>query len=572
MNRRPAVALWAALCALGSLAHAQDDPFRRLPVRVLSTLDDGTLVVDRGRRDQVEIDDLVLFLPGAGAMQRGSVVRIEDRSAVVRPQQRGVQLPAGTRGEVLIPKTRGARPDPTPTPTPADPEAAQQPDAQPDDRPAEPRWANRDPDWQPGDPLLDAMRPVRPEDRGASYRGRIWFDGQMVDAGDDLDTNSLARLGADVSLENPFGKGGRIHVDGELICRNELLDDQGVDLLFRELSYAVGGDRFSRQRVEFGRFLQRGIPEFGYLDGVEYEYRAGEDDEHRFGGSLGFMPVPDDDFESFDDFQAAGYWAWTTGHAQEFEFRGGFQKTWHKGETDRDLFILKSRYLPSRIPDANPWDLQATVWIDLYTGSDQVKGDGVEITQAFVSSGRDFDDGSRVEFGYRRVRFPEIDRNEFLPIQQAQLADNRYDRLTFDWWQPLAADGPQLETRLAVWSDERTEGAAGEVGLVFNGWLVEGSRTRIALFADDSDLGFLLGGRGSFDVFDDSGSWNLLYEYFNQHIDGMPSDRDDIAQQRLELGRSFTFEGGLSTSLTAGAVRWDDELHWRLGVFLQQSF
>src|SRR5215813_259492 len=60
----------------------------------------------------------------------------------------------------------------------------------------------------------------------------------------------------------------------------------GVSGVLYRLSYSIGGDRFAPDRIEVGRFLQYGMPEFGVLDGVEWDRRLAGGDS--FGASVGF--------------------------------------------------------------------------------------------------------------------------------------------------------------------------------------------------------------------------------------------------------------------------------------------
>ena len=91
-------------------------------------------------------------------------------------------------------------------------------------------------------------------------------------------------------------------------------------MLIQRLSYFQGGTRFSEKRWEAGRFLQHGMPEFGVLDGFEWTHRREGGDQ--FGASVGFMPQPDDDYESFADFQLAAYYLWVADHREELTIGG----------------------------------------------------------------------------------------------------------------------------------------------------------------------------------------------------------------------------------------------------------
>ena len=61
----------------------------------------------------------------------------------------------------------------------------------------------------------------------------------------------------------------------------------------------------------------------------------------------------------------------------------GFQKSWHNGDADRDLFVGKFHYLPLA-----GWDVHGTAWVDFYTSGDTKSGLG--LTQAYLTAHRTF--------------------------------------------------------------------------------------------------------------------------------------------------------------------------------------
>ena len=66
-------------------------------------------------------------------------------------------------------------------------------------------------------------------------------------------------------------------------------------------------------------------------------------------------------------------------------------------------------------------------------------------------------------FTYRHMAFPEIDRNEFRPVTDQQLANDHNDRLAFNGVQRLARR-TSLHGIAGVWTDEDEDGADAASG------------------------------------------------------------------------------------------------------------
>jgi hypothetical protein len=432
--------------------------------------------------------------------------------------------------------------------------------------PGKPRWQNRDEAYTQDQPLLAQVRPVRPEQRATRITGRTWALGELAHATDDGFASSLLRGGVELRAENPFGDGGDLHLDAELDDKTETNDQLGADARVRRLSYVHGGTRFSRTRWEAGRFLQHGMPELGVLDG--FEWSARRDNGHRYGASIGFLPELDDDFDSLDDLQVAAHYLWVDGPREQLTAGIGIQKTLHNGHGDRDLLIGKVRWLPGA-----GWDLDGTAWVDLYYGRDDIKGNGLEITQTLASLARRWEGGDGFQLSYRRLRFPELLRNgEFLPVLPAELADNRHDRLAFDAWSNIG-ERARLHGGISGWSDEEDDaGGAAELGLdVQEPWL-ERSRGDLTAFATLGRFDTVLGARLAYGQFTENGRWDLYYELSHHRLRRYPDDSDDLFQHRLGAVRSFALSGGFDVSLHADVHLWDEELAWSIGFQVHKSF
>ena len=557
----------AALLVTG--LEAQVDPsFQTLELRVVSSPSRGRATVDRGRVDLLQLGDEIELFPRQGGRHRGRIVELGERTSLVELVELGFAPAPGTRGEARIPKsripavqTRPSRPSAQPVDDPLQP--ASRPEVTP--TPDHPPWPNQDPGFTKDKTLLAQSRAVRPSERPLTWSLRTYAFGDVVKHPESDYDESFLRLGADLRVDNPANGGGTFHMNAELARRQEYDGDTGAPLTLRALSYAWGGDRFAADRFEAGRFLQRDMPEFGTLDGFQWTRRL--ENNNRFGASIGFMPRPDDGFDGTSDMQLSVYHVWQLDAFATTQFSAGFQQTFHDGDIDRDLLVLKGHHLPN-----DEWQADATLWIDLYDGSDAAGGPGVGLTQAVASLSRTWKDGNRVDFSFRHLQLPEIDRFEFLNLTPQQLADDRADKLAAEVW--LQSSRQELRWRgyLAAWNDEGHTGGAAEVGLERRGWLAHDSNTRIDLFLDTAEFTSVFGARADWAANVSDGRWNLFYEISRHHQVGFPSDRDDLMQHRVRVSRTLDRVLGFDLELHAQLQMWGDDLAWDLGFTFQRKF
>lgn len=544
-----------------STATTQDEGTVDLDVRVGSA-GRGWALIDRGAADGLAPGDVVLFRPKDGSTYTGKVASLEERAARVELADPAFTPVAGTRGKVRLPRARlPAAELPRVRPAPERQAATDEPEA-----PVV--FENRDEDWQAGEPLLARVRPVRPSERPRTWHGHAYggFDG--IVSSEDERTDLFARAGLDAWLENAFGHGGRLHLDGEWNARRvdvpDLDDEEDVELRVERLSYAWGGDRFEPIGWEAGRFLQKGMVEFGVLDGVERVVRTR--DGHRYGASLGFLPEPDEEFQTGQDFQLAAFYEWVLDESEELSAAAGYQKSFHDGATDRDLVVARVQRLPRE-----GWTLFGNAWIDVYTDGDDEKGTLLGLTQAYLSTGKRWRDGSSLDLVLSHLEFPEIDRDAFLPVTDDQLADDHSER---------AALRGRLHLSRAVsvlggfggWLDEDDEGGDVEAGLAFGDFLGASTFADVRAFATAGRYSTSLGARASFGRFTAGGSWALDYEFSQNRIAGFAANNDDLPQHRLGLRAERRAFLGCDLSLRLEGLFYDDEAAGSLGIFLQRSF
>jgi hypothetical protein len=545
--------LLALLPAFAAAASAQDKALERVELRVTSAAG-AEVSIDRGKSDGLAVGDRVLFYPVGGGTYTGTVLRVDDRSSVVEPHDRTFVPAAGTRGEVLIPVDRLVR------------EEKKQAEAREEKEkavPEHPPWENKDEGFTKDQPLLSKVNPVRPENRPSTLSGTAYVVSQYI-AGSDADLDSVILRGGVNALYTNIWKGGDLHVNAEVDYFTNVDDNEDLNLLVRWLSYSKGGDRFSPTRWEAGRFPQTGIPEFLYLDGFEWGRRRSNG--HRYGASIGFMPELDQDFETFADFQVAGYYSWVSGPGEDLSITAGFQQTWHYGDTDRDLLVLKVVRLPVK-----GWDFNATAWIDFYTGNDNLK-DGLDITQAIAQVARRLPDGSGFSLNYQHLAFPDIDRQgEFTPPLAAEISDDRLDLLGLNgWWQ--MRETVRLDGHLSGWIDQQDEGGEAELGIEVNDLALRNSRFELAGFYGIGQYEDYAGGRISYGHYEARGFWELFYEYSWHHEHAFPDNLDDIQQHRFRVSGGLYLPSGFDVTFYVETRVWDTEFAVALGLTLQKSF
>jgi hypothetical protein len=412
----------SALCALlagAEVQAVQQETFETLELRVVS-IRPRQVVVDRGMTDGLMGKDRVTFRPRDGRVVTGTVVASYERDALVelddprssssRDEGRGADPELAAPGEAAA--REGGAPKDAPAPAVVPPAA-----------PPEHLRGSARRRRSGGRAAPARIRPVRPEEREPSISGRVYsiFDYWHTTEGAHADT--FARTGTSLLFENLGRSGGELRFDAEANYRHADVpdgDDDGEErsaLRLDRFSYTHGGNRFSNDRFEFGRFLHHEMPEFGVLDGGQWTHRLPGGDT--FGASAGFLPDADSHQDTGDDLEFAGYYRWVADESEQLSMAGGYQKTFHHLDSDRDLLVGKIVYLPVR----GGWDFTGTAWVDLYTQKDEAKGSGLGLTQAYLSTGKRFDSGSTMRFTYTHQEFPETELGLFTPVTFAELAD-----------------------------------------------------------------------------------------------------------------------------------------------------
>lgn len=536
----------------------QDETYEELEGRVTAA-DAREATIDRGTADGVRAGDRVTFFPREGGSFEGTVRTLDERSARVELADPNYVPSPGTKVKVRV---HGA------APAPAQPVDAVPNDGAPRVAPAHPAWPEQDEAWKPGDPLLARVRALRPEERLPRTHGRFYLSSESIRSTEDDRTDQFQRLGGSFEYENPWGRGDALHVDAELNYRDTSVpdfdDDHGTKLRVDRLSYHWGGTRFAADRFEVGRFWQSGVPQLGLLDGFEWTTRAASG--NRGGVSIGFMPELDEQQDTGDDLQIAAFYRWVNDASERVAWSAAYQKTFHQLAADRDLVVLDFRYLP-----IDAWTFVSTAWVDVYGSTDGAKGSGVELTQMLSTASRRWSDGSSLALVYSHYAFPELARNEFPGLLDAQIADAHSDRLSLRGRKAIGRRA-SFHTALGAWVDQDENGGDAELGFELDDLLGDSSFVDLVGFETRGRFSNAIGGRASFGLRGEHGSWRADYEFAQNHLDGFSDDNDDLPQHRVRLSGDHHTASGWSVSGHVDVNVWDSENSVAAGFYVQRSF
>lgn len=528
----------------------------KVSLRVAQLRPGGVVIIDRGVDDGLAIGDRVVFYPPGARAQPGRINIADARSAEVQLDDPTGLVQRGTRGFAQVPVERFG-------------EANQSTGALPPPITSEhPPWQNEDQEWEGNMPLLTTIDGVRPEDRAPIVSGRLYSIGNVRETSDDKRSDMFLRAGTELNFDNPMGKGGQLHFEGELNYRETFVNDQVDESTTRGrldwLSYSWGGTRFQTNRHEAGRFLQYGVPELGLLDGYEWNKRM--ENGHRAGASIGFLPEPTPELSTGDDMSVSAFYQWAADQREQVTATGAYQKTWHNGDADRDLFILKFDYWADE-----GWDLHSTAWVDWYTGGDVGKSAGPEFTRIFASSSKLWESGDGATFTFVHNAFPSIERFEYLPVNPNQLFEDHNQRLGADGWTWLSPRR-RLHGRVGGWVDQEDGGGDGEVGIEQLDIFLEDSRADLSVFTTLGKFSTNSGFRARYGIQRAQMHWNASYTYFQSDQVGFTADNDNLDHHRVLGSMDYSGTNGWSVSLSGGLEFWSEEIAVVAGFYIQRSF
>ncbi len=535
------------LAALAFPALAQEAAVIEVEVTSIS----GNLVfIDQGREAGLQKGDRVVLQPEGGEPVELTVAAVSRSSSRCEPIG---ALPArvaiGVPGQAWVQKTEPApsvavpSDSPTLAPIPADTTL-----------------------WDPDTPLL-APRPIKripADERAMRISGRFYIlYNQTIDL-EDSNRYYQGRVGNELRAENPFGAGGTFRYRTEVALRARQLergdDDSDFEFRFRRLSYAWKSPRKGPWHVEVGRFAQTTLSELGTIDGGELSYQLSE--RHRVGFSAGFLPEPYPDMQTGEDLQLAFFYRFDLNRRRDLSLSLGFQKTFHKGREDRDLFLVKVEAIPNQ-----HFSLHGTLWADLYGSEDRIKSRGLELSRAVLRSTfrLDADHGLTLRLSYRR--WPELRRDGFNPALAEQVDDSEVLTVGADTWQGVGKH-VILEAGADWWKDDEDSGFTFRGGFTLRE-LWRGNRISLSLGTIDGRYqeGFTF----LASVSQQLGPVHCRLGYDGRLFD-VDNGEDDQLLHALFANLDWAIMSDLSVSTSARYSFGDDAGGVDLSLYLQKTF
>ncbi len=533
-----------ALVACAASGAAQQVEIQRIAVHV-TAVQDTRAYLDLGSDAGIAVGDRVELHPDGQSMLEATVRSVTRNSARIDWSGVGA-LEIGTSGEVLVPADR-----------------------KPAGTVEHPPWTQGADKFDPKQPLLAPVKGIDNWKRDPRLHGR-WFaqgDWTSINVNGQQDY-SLARTGLDFALDNPFGKGGALEFDGELYSRSQSLWDSGNDSessgRIDQLSTWWGGVRGKETRYEAGRFLQHEFPEFGLIDGAEVTLRTKGGD--RYGASAGFLPEIDASRSSGDDTALSAYYRHVVGEDEHAAIGLGVQKTWHKGQADRDLAVLNGHWRAG-----SRWWLYGSTWIDMYGSEDKSKSAGAEVTQANANVNYRFDNGFSLGLNASQFRWPELLRNEFPATTSTTLSDGSVTRVGLNASKSLGKY-VWLWARADRWNDQDDSGGNYEVRSSLRNALYERGELSAGLFMSQgkfSDFsGVRLGLMKSFDI----GTCRLDYELAQAEQQDFNGAQSSLTQHAVRASFDTSFWKSWTFMLSGESRFGDEQDSLSIGFFLQRRF
>jgi hypothetical protein len=467
----------------------EQDEYVLVEVTVTAISGDG-IYLDLGRDAGFEPGDRLRLFPTVGGPRPGKITAVSRTSSRAQVQGGVEGFDVGSRGEVRVPKLRLAerqqaaaeaqrKASETPSKEAPGPEAVPEPVPRVPDHPP---WEAPPVEWDGENPLLAPMHGRPSEERPRRSFGEVYtsVDVTRDDGGGDSRQFTSLSTGVDWTIENPFGRGGRLDFDSEfLMRRSELATETTSDTRWRldRFSYVEGGERERRDRIEVGRFLHHEFPELGLVDGVEYTHNLGKG--KRLGASLGFLPRTDEFFTFADDLETSVFYQHATDESRTFQVGGGYQKTWHNGDADRDLFVGHLELHPSARTS-----LFSSVLVDWYKADDDPKPEGLQVTQLLVNASRRTEAGHGVGATISQFRIPILARDELDPVTAANLAEDETTRYGLDgWW--VFSRRVRLNGHVDRWTDQDDSGGGLSTRLTLRDLLWPRGEVSLEAFTTD---------------------------------------------------------------------------------------
>jgi hypothetical protein len=518
---------------------AQTPGVKRVEARVTAVA--GLVVhIDQGGDALIEPGDRArATAPGGVSVEL--VVRAASRqSARCEIVGAAAELDVGTLVEVFVPEDRVAKDAPLP-------------------------WKYAEEGWSTDLPLLAPVQGVLPSERASQLSGRYFLGVDWTRDDASVEQEYLfARTGLDLRLENATGRGDEMRFGGQLFHRLASVDGQDEEDSTRgridRFSWRFEDSRERSQRFEVGRFLSSELPQLGVIDGVEFVQRT--ESGHRWGASVGLFPEWDATLSTGDDLQAAVFYRWFGGAENQFTAAGGVQKTWHEGEADRDVFVGDMSWRASE-----RWRFSGAATVDWYTGGDDPKSSGAELTELHLAAMWTPKAGRGATLTYSHIAWPLLLRDELPPLTLETLSKGQLDRVSIGAWQDLTSR-VRLNGRIDQWDSQEGSGGGGEVRVSWRDLIVESSEISAGAFTSEGQFVEVLGARVGWRKWGPYGSWFTTFEVAEQELGA--SEAFDV--QAWRVGWDGMLGKYWDLSLQADLRTGDEQDALTLGFFLQRRF
>jgi hypothetical protein len=377
---------------------------------------------------------------------------------------------------------------------------------------------------------------------------------------------------------NWLGAAERVRIAGEF-------DDRRVDVVDRDGetdqtgrldlgSVAFGTEAHAPYGVEVGRFFSPHLPEIGLVDGVEgvVRYRNGV----RLGGGLGAYPRPFPARDAGDDVGLHGFADWTLDESRTLAGMAGFQKTWHRGDADRDLLLCRGEWRPARSVavlgsakidwyDGDDWDADPAAGVP----SDP-KGSGFELTEAMLQTR--WDPGA-VGFGATASRFswPALRRVEYVALPVELVTDGFVDRVGVNAsWRVSPAWS--LRARADQWQDQDRDGSTYGGDVDWRGVWSTTSTATLSAFVNDG--GYAAGPGARFGLRERLGDLALRggYRWYRYELGDLVTGPEDFVRQSVDIGASLPVADDGDVDLAFERWFGDREDAFAVMLYLQWRF
>jgi hypothetical protein len=310
-----------------------------------------------------------------------------------------------------------------------------------------------------------------------------------------------------------------------------------------------------------GRFVSPDHPEIGVLDGAELRIPLSK--QQRVGVLLGSLPEATDALTTGKDLGVALYWL---REEEDQRLRLAYQKTWHKGVPDRDLFVVSGE---------KRWEGGPSLYVhslfDHYGDLDRVKSKGFEWTEAMFRLRHEIQEGHTLSVSFLHIKLPELRRFEFPTLAGDRLRNFRSDRLTFSSDHELGK-GFEARTRVDVWEDQDRDGISVEGGLRAQDFFFQNGELDLLIYRRESSFftgpGFRLRARKRMGEFHGS----LSYEWAAFETRGTVSGGATLVDQSIELSLDYQPPAPWFTSLFLERRFGDGRDSWSVGLFFQLRF